>query len=242
MKAGAQAIRREACDGSPRPREILRDRQRHVERVLGTGQERDQRTVAGVLDPVVDVAERCEIPAQNRRQRGLGSVLLGRRSLRVSDEVGEEEARDERAARRTRLGFGHGKLARWVARSDSGVGSNARRTTRQRSAKQQRPTAWVGFRVLGCLTMTYFRMGNPHYHRRAAVSRSCSGWEGVVPAGYGRQALTVGRARCEIARAAAFGRSKAGWIGLAQTPITELSDSSQCSRLWGQAARAISTG
>ena len=42
--------------------------------------------------------------------------------------------------------------------------------------------------------MTYFRMGNPHYHRRATVSRSCSGWEGVVPAGYGRQALTVGRA------------------------------------------------
>ena len=41
--------------------------------------------------------------------------------------------------------------------------------------------------------MTYFRMGNPHYHRRAAVSRSCSGWEGVGPAGCGRQALTVGR-------------------------------------------------
>jgi hypothetical protein len=37
--------------------------------------------------------------------------------------------------------------------------------------------------------MTYFRTGNPYYHRRAAVSRSCSGWEGVVPAGYGRQAL-----------------------------------------------------
>ena len=38
--------------------------------------------------------------------------------------------------------------------------------------------------------MTYFRTGNPYYHRRAAVSRSCSGWEGVVPAGYGRQTLT----------------------------------------------------
>ena len=37
--------------------------------------------------------------------------------------------------------------------------------------------------------MTYFRTGTPYYHRRAAVSRSCSGWEGVVPAGYGRQAL-----------------------------------------------------
>jgi hypothetical protein len=38
--------------------------------------------------------------------------------------------------------------------------------------------------------MTYFRTGAPYYHRRAAVSRSCSGWEGVVPAGYGRQALS----------------------------------------------------
>ena len=62
--------------------------------------------------------------------------------------------------------------------------------------------------------MTYFRMGNPHYHRRAAVSRSCSGWEGVVPAGCGRQALTVGRAHeVNIGHAAALGRSKAGWIG-----------------------------
>ena len=41
--------------------------------------------------------------------------------------------------------------------------------------------------------MTYFRMGNPHYHRRAVVSRSCSGWEGVGPTGYGRQALTEDR-------------------------------------------------
>ena len=41
--------------------------------------------------------------------------------------------------------------------------------------------------------MTYFRTGNPYYHRRAAVSRSCSGWEGVGPAGYGRQALTGDR-------------------------------------------------
>jgi hypothetical protein len=37
--------------------------------------------------------------------------------------------------------------------------------------------------------MTYFRTGTPYYHRRTAVSRSCSGWEGVGPAGYGRQAL-----------------------------------------------------
>ena len=30
--------------------------------------------------------------------------------------------------------------------------------------------------------------GNPHYHRRGVVSRSCSGWEGVVPTRYGHQA------------------------------------------------------
>ena len=88
--------------------EILRDRQSHVERVLRTGCERDQRAVAGVLDPVIDIRERGEIPAQNRRQRGLGSVLLGRGSLRVPDQVGEEKARDKRAARRMTLGFGHG--------------------------------------------------------------------------------------------------------------------------------------
>ena len=109
MKAGAQAIRRKTRRTRGLP-EILRNRQRHVERVLGTGGKRDQCPVAGVLDPIVDVEKGCKIPAQNRRQRGLGSVLLGRRSLRVSDQVGEEEARDKRAARRVPLGFGHGEF------------------------------------------------------------------------------------------------------------------------------------
>ena len=30
--------------------------------------------------------------------------------------------------------------------------------------------------------------GNPHYHWRKVVSLSCSGWEGVGPTRYGRQA------------------------------------------------------
>jgi hypothetical protein len=30
--------------------------------------------------------------------------------------------------------------------------------------------------------------GNPHYHWRRGVSLSCSGWEGVEPPRYGRQA------------------------------------------------------
>ena len=52
-----------------------------------------------------------EIPAQDIRQRGLGRILIGRRSLRVPDEVDEEEARDERTVPRTRFGLGHGRLA-----------------------------------------------------------------------------------------------------------------------------------
>src|ERR1700687_4152439 len=45
-------------------------------------------------------------------------------------------------------------------------------------------------RAFGCraLAMTYFLTGNPQYHRRDVVSRSCSGWEGVGPTRYGRQA------------------------------------------------------
>ncbi|WP_208454825.1 hypothetical protein, partial [Caballeronia sp. BCC1704] len=45
------------------------------------------------------------------------------------------------------------------------------------------PPFWGGVFVLskGSLTITYFHTGNPHYHRRGVVSRSCSGWEGVGP-------------------------------------------------------------
>ena len=48
-----------------------------------------------------------------------------------------------------------------------------------------------GVLVFVSLTMTYFHEDEPHYHRRVCVSRSCSGWEGVVPQSYGRQTLTV---------------------------------------------------
>ena len=88
-----------------------------------------------------------------------------------------------------------------------------------KKAARTRRAAFCG----GCLTMTYFRTGSPYYHRRAAVSRSCSGWEGVVPTGCGRQALEVGRSK---ARSDCFGANT----------------SAQCAWLWDQAARAISIG
>lgn len=64
----------------------------------------------------------------------------------------------------------------------------ARATHRTRlPQKQKAPADGRGFLFFRDLTMTYFRMGNPYYHRRNTVSRPCSGWEGVGPARYARQ-------------------------------------------------------
>ena len=53
--------------------------------------------------------------------------------------------------------------------------------------------------------MTYFLTGNPQYHRRDVVSRSCSGWEGVGPTRYGRQ---------EFGSACSFGWNAHARLGL----------------------------
>ncbi len=43
--------------------------------------------------------------------------------------------------------------------------------------------------------MPYFHTRDAHYHRRSTVSRTCSGWEGVVPVRCRRQAKEVCRLR-----------------------------------------------
>src|SRR3954471_8762109 len=67
------------------------------------------------------------------------------------------------------------------------------------SAKRAQGRTGLGFRnanarlhvksgvLYRALAMTYFLTGNPQYHRRGVVSRSCSGWEGVGPTRYGRE-------------------------------------------------------
>ena len=60
-------------------------------------------------------------------------------------------------------------------------------TDQARQIKKPTPVRDGLFHV-GRLAVTYFRAGNPHYHRRRVVSPSCSGWEGVGPTRYGRQA------------------------------------------------------
>src|SRR5664279_493836 len=89
--------------------------------------------------------------------------------------------------------LGAERAGAWVA-SPSAPMQNARPIGRGvwrcRLWNDKGPVKLTGPLRYGCLTMTYFRTGTPYYHRRATVSRSCSRWEGVVPAGYGRQALT----------------------------------------------------
>ena len=50
-----------------------------------------------------------------------------------------------------------------------------------------------------------------HYHWRDAVSRSCSGWEGVVPRRYGRQTVTCTVRRVVRAKRQR-GRSAVGFV------------------------------
>src|SRR5690606_20915483 len=74
-----------------------------------------------------------------------------------------------------------------------------RRASRSGARKAKSPTSWKsGFCVQRALAMTYFLTGNPQYHRRDVVSRSCSGWEGVGPTRYGRQEFwnEVGTGHC----------------------------------------------
>src|SRR5258706_16159211 len=54
---------------------------------------------------------------------------------------------------------------------------------------------------------------NAHYHRRKPVSRSCSGWEGVVPGCYSRQ--VDGKPQRYFAAANKGGRNKAIWEEIA---------------------------
>ena len=68
---------------------------------------------------------------------------------------------------------------------------------RTRQIKKPTP-CWGGLFHLGRLAVTYFRAGNPHYHRRRVVSPSCSGWEGVGPPRYGRQANCRGRPSSDV--------------------------------------------
>ena len=55
--------------------------------------------------------------------------------------------------------------------------------------KREAPAKGVsgGLLCRDSLALTYFLTGNRQYHGRGGVSRSCSGWEGVVPPCYGHQ-------------------------------------------------------
>ena len=79
-------------------------------------------------------------------------------------------------------------------------------------AQSKRATRMGGPLVCKALAMTYFLTGNPQYHRRDVVSRSCSGWEGVGPTRYGRQEFCVVLAAL-AARTRWFGKVKV-WVVL----------------------------
>ena len=75
----------------------------------------------------------------------------------------------------------------------------------RQALKKQTPKGGPWGLFFGRLAVTYFRAGNPHYHRRRVVSPSCSGWEGVGPPRYGRQAkLETGNQKLETSKISAL--------------------------------------
>ena len=66
---------------------------------------------------------------------------------------------------------------------ESALRARNRSKERRRGKRETPPEGGVSD---GSQTATCFRREEPHYHRRGGVSRSCSGWEGVVPPRHGR--------------------------------------------------------
>ncbi len=113
--------------------------------------------------------------------------------------------------------FGSGRLrlnlhaaARRLACTSGSFAARACARSFVHRPKAKRPRVSPGaFALEVSLAVTYFRVRNAHYHRRLSVSRSCSGWEGVGPEGYGHQAFrwsAAGTTRGGAHRDA-FGRS-----------------------------------
>ena len=68
---------------------------------------------------------------------------------------------------------------------------------------QKKPVQRTGFFMNRVSDDVLLSRARAHYHRRKSVSRSCSGWEGVVPLRYGRQTKLVGGEPGELPRLAA---------------------------------------
>ena len=68
---------------------------------------------------------------------------------------------------------------------------------------KKKPVRCTGFFMNRVSDDVLLSRARAHYHRRKSVSRSCSGWEGVVPLRYGRQTKLVGGEPSELPRLAA---------------------------------------
>ena len=66
---------------------------------------------------------------------------------------------------------------------------------------KKKPVLCTGFFMNRVSDDVLLSRARAHYHRRKSVSRSCSGWEGVVPLRYGRQTKLVGGEPGELAEA-----------------------------------------
>ncbi len=182
------------CDGWPRRRQRLFAHRRNL---LGTGRsnERPSKRIAPIVDPV-----RHAIRA--RHSGPVGRFASCRKPSVRRAPIGLFRARCGELDRKWRLII----MSRLLWRSST-VARNMRQGSRERrhpvrschchgdvvfaGRNAKTPALSGGGFWLREPDDYLLSHGNPHYHRRRVVSRSCSGWEGVGPTRYGHQAKGV---------------------------------------------------
>ena len=90
--------------------------------------------------------------------------------------------------------------------NDRGASETSEEKRRKHATKdidKKKPVQSTGFFMNRVSDDVLLSRARAHYHRRKSVSRSCSGWEGVVPLRYGRQTKLVGGEPGELPRLAA---------------------------------------
>ena len=116
-------------------------------------------------------------PARCRHQEATGGPL---RQWPLGDELRRQVVME--------VGTAHGIRQNKTPAGGAGFRARPERASPPEAAMRLRAKANGAQPSNKCLTITYFHKRAAHYHRRRGVSRSCSGWEGVVPPCYGHQA------------------------------------------------------
>ena len=161
------------------------DAQLHLRIGVSAGEPVEERQRFVRIDGATRFADLCAraVPIRSSLRTVVVQKMEGRRAIRARRAGCAERLRECDRGVRGRVAVAGGVATlrrRHHARGSRVRGGTVVPKAGRQQQKRPRPASRAFLLLRGCLTMTYFRaVYTPHYHRRAAVSLSCSGWEGV---------------------------------------------------------------